>query len=151
MNEIEKQVELARHQSRRATTMFGIVVGLVVLGSIAVAGLSAQVAAKNGNRILQLDDELRSAQDLLLAYNTSQVETDQCERLLQADVRTASRETQAGIARLVISLSTGDPTLSDGVIQLQETLRAYEIATSKINDWQVDQQLPCPINEGATP
>ena len=149
MNEIEKQVELARHQSRRATAIFGCIVGLVVMGSIAVAGLSAQVAARNGNRILQLDDELKSAQDLILAYNTSQVEVDQCERLLQAEVRTASRETQAGIARLVIAISTGDPTIGDGVARLQETLRAYELATSKINDWQVDQPLPCPVNEGA--
>lgn len=157
MNDIEKQVEVTRHEARKATAVFGIVVGMVVLGSLVVAGLSAQIAARNGKQIAQLNEDLQDARLVIENVSIIDSERDRCERLLQTQVRSAARETQAGIAELVIVISTVTPAdrdqaMGDGVARLQEALAFYDQATSQINDWQLlpaNDQTPCP--EGAKP
>lgn len=157
IEDLHAEVDKARHKSRRATAVFGIIVGLVVLSAMTVAGLSSSVAARNGTRIVQLNEDLKDARKAIADATTVDFERDRCERLLQTQVRSASLETQAGVARLVILIATvvpeeRDAVLGDEVTRLQAAVDFYDVATTKINTWQLlpsEQQLPCP--EGVQP
>lgn len=149
----DRELRLARLRTRSLGYAFGSIIGLVVIIALIVAISNIVERGDNAARLDKLTDQLQAARSEIDADNTQEQERGQCERKFTANTRTTAADVQAGIARLIIIITTVVPeerpqAVGDAVSQLSMALDHYLAAVDAVNAWQplpVGEQLPCPI------